>query len=129
MQCAVGAFCVGEAFPERNYRAGIMKEKGIRFIDITAWVLTAVLFASIFIFGTYAWGRYVLILLSAAIFLLSLVKNGKKAFYAPRPWHFFMLAFAAFSLISSLWAIDPRDSFQKAVTIMGICACFSLPYS
>lgn len=129
MQCAVGAFCVGEAFPERNYRAGIMKEKGIRFIDITAWVLTAVLFASIFIFGTYAWGRYVLILLSAAIFLLSLVKNGKKAFYAPRPWHFFMLAIAAFSLISSLWAIDPSDSFQKAVTIMGICACFSLPYS
>lgn len=106
-----------------------MKENEAKFTDIAAWSLTAVLYASVFIFGTYSWGRYVLFVLSAAVFALSVVRNGRKAFYAPQPWHYGVFAIALFSLASSLWAIDPNDSFQKAATIGVIGVCFSLPYS
>ena len=106
-----------------------MKENRAKIIDITAWIVTAVLFASVFMVGNYSYGKYVIFSLSVAVFVLSVLRNGKKAFYLPRPWHLFIIAIAAFSLLSSLWAFDPRDPIRQAITIGAIGVCFSLPYS
>ncbi len=106
-----------------------MEDKISKIIDITAWVFTAVLFASVFMVGNYSYGKYVIFSLSVAVFALSVVRNGKKAFYLLRPWHLFIIAIAAYSFLTFLWAFDPRDPVRQAVTVGAIGVCFSLPYS
>lgn len=106
-----------------------MSETRLKWIDNIISLVTILFFASIYICETYTWGRYILLATSFPVFVLSIVRYRGKFRLSLHPWHMFLLALAAFSLLSALWSISPADSVQKAVTLMEILICFSFMYS
>ena len=91
-------------------------------------LLTVFLFASFFLFETYTWGRYILLGVSFIIFVIMVIKQRGTIHFSLKPWHYYMLSMAFFSLLSAVWGVSPKDSFQKFITIMQIFICLSLVY-
>ena len=104
----------------------MVKEK--RFTNRVIWILTCTLFVFFVIFRTYLWGKYFLLAVSVAIFLLSLIGSKGKIFIGIHSYHKFMLIFIAYTLISSLWALNSNDSITQAVTLFLILICASMLY-
>lgn len=99
-----------------------------RICKNTIEALTIFLFVSFLLFERYAWGRYSFFLVSALILFLSAVKHGGKIRICFGTFHFFMLAFMLFTLFSSLWALNSKDSLVMSLTLLRLLACSSFLY-
>ena len=90
------------------------------------WVLTTLLFASFFIFYTYSYGSIVIASEALLVLLsISLKNNGKVRFR----WtfiHSYLMLFAIFCIISSVWAIHKSNAITMGVTIVEIFICISI---
>ena len=92
------------------------------------WCLTVFLLVCFLVFDTYSWGKYVLFIVSALIFVLSSVPHKGVASIRTGKYQFFLGGFAIYAFASSLWAIDSTDSLVKAKTLFSILICFTLIY-
>lgn len=105
-----------------------MRKISDRICECTIRVLTIFLFVSFLLFETYTWGRYSFFLVSALILFLSAIKHGGKIRIRFGAFHFFMLAFTLFSLLSSLWALNSEDSLIMSLTLFRLLVCASFLY-
>ena len=107
-------------------------ERRYSLSDRVIWLLTGFLFASFYIFETYAWGRYIFLGTSFAILVFWVFKKGVRknigGSFKLGAWHYHLIALSAFSLISSLWALSSEDAVQKAITLLQILICLSFLY-
>lgn len=92
------------------------------------WCLTVFLLVCFLVFDTYSWGKYVLFIIAALIFVLSSVPNGGVASTKTGSYQRFLGVFTFYVLTSSLWAINSTDSLVKAKTLLSILICFTLIY-
>ena len=92
------------------------------------WLLTVFLFTTFLVFETYSWGRYAFFGASALILLLSVFTHHGKLMFRMDAFYKFMLVFIGYTLLSSLWAMNPADSVSKAVTIFQILVCAAMLY-
>ena len=86
------------------------------------WGLTVILFAFFVIFNTYSWGKYAFLFICIAIIMFSMAANHGKIYVNICAGHWLMLAFCAYTAITSLWAINSSDSvfcpFKTILLIM-----------
>lgn len=97
-------------------------------IDKTIWLLTAFLLTTFLIFETYTWGRYAFLAISILVVLLTAVMDYGKISIRLGAFHWFMLAFGVYTLMSSLWAMNAEDAVSKAFTIFQILLCGAMLY-
>lgn len=90
------------------------------------WCLTVVLISSFYIFDASKWGSIILAIITISIFVISLIQDKGIIRFSIKPFHLFILLFALFSMFSALWAIYPKDSFQKGMTIIQILICMTI---
>jgi hypothetical protein len=105
-----------------------MKISVSSIIDKLIWLLAVFLFSCFLIFNTYTWGRYAFFGASILIALLSVVKYNGILRLRLQPFHIFTLIFAIYVATSSLWAMQPSDSIEKAKTILQILLCAAMLY-
>ncbi|HFD2030267.1 TPA: O-antigen ligase family protein [Clostridium perfringens] len=97
-----------------------------RISEKIIWYLTVVLISSFYIFDTSKWGSIILIIITISILAISLIQNNGIIKFSIKPFHLFILLFALFCMFSSVWAIYPKDSFQKGITIIQILICMTV---
>ena len=97
-------------------------------IDKIIWVMTVFLLMTFLIFRTYGWGKYAFLTIACLILCLTACKNRGKLRIRPAAFHWFMLAFCAYTLFSSLWAISAADAMSKAFTVFQILICVAMLY-
>lgn len=95
--------------------------------DKLIWLFVIFFVGSFYIFESYSWGKYVTALVSVAIFLLSFFQD-RRISVKPQPFHWFLLAFALYCFLSSMWAWSKEDATSKGFTIIQILICFSFLY-
>lgn len=105
-----------------------MKTSFNSIIDKTIWLLTVFLLTTFLIFSGYSWGRYAFLVIAFLIMLLTAVADHGRLFIRIGAFHWFMLAFGGYSLISSLWALNGADAISKAFTIFQILFCGAMLY-
>ena len=105
-----------------------MKTSLNSIIDKIIWLLTVFLLTTFLVFGGYSWGRYAFLAVAFVIMLLTAVADHGKLFIRIRTFHWFMLAFGGYTLMSSLWAISAADAVSKALTIFQILVCAAMLY-
>ena len=91
------------------------------------WLLTVFLIASFYIFESYSWGKYILAVVAVLVFSISFFKDGRISFII-QPFHFFVLFFAFYCFVSSIWAWSMDEAISKAFTIFQILICLSFLY-
>ncbi len=99
------------------------------FSDKIAWLATAFLFSSIVIFGSYTWGKYILFIGCAIVFLCDAAHGRMKYAYFKGNFQCFMIVLILYTLASSLWAVKPSDCFTKAFTFFQILVCMWVLYN
>ena len=92
------------------------------------WGLTVILFAFFVIFNTYSWGKYAFLFICIAIIMFSMAANHGKIYINICAGHWLMLAFCAYTAITSLWAINSSDSIIMARTLLRITICSIMVY-
>lgn len=92
-------------------------------------ICTIFLFASFFIFESYIWGRYILIGVSALVFILYVIYKGPQSKIHIGAWHFFIFLFSIVCLLTTLVAIQPSDSIGKFKFLIQILLCFTPIYT
>lgn len=92
-------------------------------------ICTAFLFASFFIFESYTWGRFILVGVSAVIFLFYIVYKGFQVKIHIGEWHRFVFMFGIICLITALISIRPSDAIGKFIFIIQILVCFTPIYT
>ena len=113
----------------RNFSLYNVDKKNENSIFCLPWLITVLLFASIYIFRMSSFGSYIVLAL-ALIMLAILVFDKKTGFkFKFTFFHAHILLFALYSLLSSSWALEPTDSITKAVTLFEILICMSVFYS
>ena len=93
------------------------------------WLLTVVLVVLITIFETYAWGRYVLMLVTGTILAIDFVLQGNKYKVYLDKFHIYMVTLICYAALSILWAIDISDPIIKTVTFIQILICMGTLYN
>lgn len=93
-----------------------------------AYLLTVLFFMSFYIFETKTWGSYILFLLGGAIFALGLLKQRSLRPIRFGMFHVFILVFAAYILLTALWAWKPVYAIEKASTMIKILLVMSMIY-
>lgn len=91
-------------------------------------VLMIFLYSALFLFEEQKGGRYIILFLYFTVFVLILIRKRGKISFSIQGWHLSILILAFYSLISSLWAINPDDSMQKFITLMQILILNSILY-
>lgn len=92
-------------------------------------ICTIFLFDSFFIFESYTWGRYILVGVSALIFLLYVIYKGPQAKICIGKWHIFVFMFGIVCLLTTLVSIRCSDSIGKFIFIIQILLCFTPIYT
>ena len=92
-------------------------------------VLTTYLLFSFTSLTMVAWGRYALLAISVAVFLISASKYCGGVKFTVEPFHFFMAVFAIYCSLTAIWAQTPKLAIYKATTIFRSLLCFSIIYS
>lgn len=100
-----------------------------RFLENIINICTIFLFSSFFIFESYAWGRYILVGISALIFLLYVIYKGPEAKIYIGQWHLFVFMFGIVCLLTALVSIRYSDSIGKFKFIIQILLCFTPLYT
>ncbi len=96
--------------------------------NIVVWGLFVALITSFFIFERQSWGKYVYLLLAIMIVIVDLFKGHFKIRIKLDEYHLFTLAFALYVLMSSVWAVNSRYTFDRLSTMLRIFACMYLIY-
>lgn len=100
-----------------------------RILENIINICTIFLFASFFIFESYTWGRFILVGVSAVIFLLYIVYKGFSVKIHTGEWHIFVFMFGIICLITALISIRPSDAIGKFIFIIQILVCFTPVYT
>lgn len=98
-------------------------------LDKVAWFISVFLFSSSIIFESYTWGKIILILGAAFLFLIDSFINHAKYSFRFSSIHKFILLLTLFSLMSSVWAVRPLESLQKAYSYFQILIFVSIIYN
>ena len=109
----------------------ISAPKGITadaFFDKIIWLLTTALFAMFYIGNQNIYGGYIMIGITGLILLFMFIKGNGKIRISFGGFHWWTIAFAAFTFMSSLWAIQASDATTKGVTIIEILICMTVLY-
>lgn len=93
------------------------------------WISTVILLSAVTIFESYSWGKYILILICAVIFLTDTLTYKGKYHYKISNYQFFIAGLSVYSLLSSIWGINSQDCFIKAYTYLQILICMFVVYN
>lgn len=93
------------------------------------WVLTVVLLFSFTAFETSQYISLILLGITICIFILDFLFNDMKSIIKFSLFHFWVISFAIFCFLSSLWAIDSDFAIIKGFTIIQILICMSVLYN
>lgn len=96
--------------------------------DTISDVLLTLLYMSFVTLETDVTGVYIMVGLISAIFLINIIRKPNFSLHLGR-FHFYMLLFGIFSLLSSFWAMNAEYAIEKALTIFELLVAFSLLYS
>lgn len=93
------------------------------------WLLTVFLIASFYIFDTVSFGSIILLGTTIFVFILDEVQKKGQVKLKCEDYCFFVLLFAGYCFISSIWAWDSSLSFGKGITILKILVCTFVFYT
>lgn len=99
----------------------------IKKIDFP-WLITVALFSSIYISRMNAYGSLVLIGFTLLMVVAMMIKRSGCFRIRLSFFHFHLFLFGLFALLSSLWALNAKDSLSKALTLFEILICMSVFY-
>lgn len=99
-----------------------------KLYEYTIWVLTVFLISSFQIFYQFSWGRYVFLISSALIFLLSAFNNKGRIKLKISFFHIALLLFTAYIFLNSLWSMDAERTVTMGTVLLSILLCYSLLY-
>lgn len=98
-------------------------------IEKVIWLMTTFLVASFSIFDKNEYISLIIAVITVLILLLDSFTNNHKVSIKLSKFHLWGLGFAAYCLLSSLWAVNPGYSFSKGLTIIQIIVCMSVLYN
>lgn len=98
------------------------------FVDFVSDVLMTFLYMSFIIFSIDINGVYIMIATTILIVAINMLKQNSLNFHIGT-FHAYMLIFALYSIISSLWARDSAYAIEKGVTLLELLVVFSLLYA
>ncbi len=91
-----------------------------QFFDFWIWTLTVFMLASFQIFYNYSWGRYIFIVCTLLILLLSAFRNKGKLKLRLSYFYLGFSLFVIYVFISSLWSMDSSRTLSMVPTLLGI---------
>ena len=91
-------------------------------------ILTVLFFMSIYIFETQSWGSLILFAIGGTVMLFALLRQKAIRPIHVGAYHVFMLVFAAYVLLSALWAWRAEYAVEKASTIVKILLVMAMLY-
>lgn len=95
-------------------------------IDRIIWFLTVAWIAASYIFSTESYGAYVLLGITIIILALYCLQNHWVVRIKHNMLFAFMIAFAFFCFLSSVWSLSPSSSIQQGITITEIMICLAV---
>ena len=95
-------------------------------IEKVIWGLLVFLLTSFLTLGLTIGGRYLFLAATLLIIPLSALANNGILRIRLHPYHFFLLFFATYTALSSLWGLRSSDAIGKASTLFQILACVSV---
>lgn len=98
-------------------------------IEKVIWLMTTFLVASFTIFDKNAYISLIIAVITISIFFLDALANNYKTHAKLSKYHLWGISFAAYCMLSSLWAINPEYAFAKGLSIIQIIVCMSVLYN
>ncbi|MCM1450212.1 MAG: O-antigen ligase family protein [Clostridiales bacterium] len=92
-------------------------------------VLMTLLYVTFVTLSTDSTGVYMMVGIILTIYILNIIHDHKKLKLHIGIFHGYMLVWALFCYISSFWAINPGDAYEKGTTIISLLISFSLLYA
>ena len=99
-----------------------------QFLNGLKWLLTVFLISSFEIFDSYSWGKYLFLICSVLIFIVSVIERGWIAKFRIEPFIVFVFIFVAYVAVTAVWSINSQDTLTMARTLLRIGVCFTLVY-
>lgn len=99
-----------------------------KILNTALWWSVTLLVSSFYIYASDINGKYLMMILTAIIAGLCVLRYGKKPNLHLTMFHVSILAFANFCLMSTMWSITPQLTLDKAMTILQILICMSVVY-
>lgn len=91
-------------------------------------VLTAVLLSTFSIGRMNLYGNYIMIAITLAVIVIYVANNSGLLPYFIRKFHLYVGLFAAYCIMTSVWAINSKYAIEKGTTIFEILICTSIFY-
>lgn len=98
-------------------------------IEKAIWLMTTFLLASFSIFDDNIYISVIIAAITLLILFLDSFTNGFRLSIKLSKFHLWGFGFAGYCILSSLWAINPANSFSKGITIIQIILCMTVIYS
>lgn len=89
-------------------------------------ILTVLLFFTFYALNLNVYGSYLFLGLSLVIMLINAFENNGKIKFSINNYHKYVLSFALFCLLSSVWAWNRGYSVEKGITIIEVLICMSM---
>lgn len=106
-----------------------MSIKVHKLLERIMWLITAFLLASFTIFDKTVYISLIIAGITVILLLLDSISNDFRISIKLSGFHLWGFGFAAYCLLSSLWAVNPGYSFSKGLTIIQIIVCMSVLYN
>lgn len=100
------------------------RRKGI--CEEIIWILTVVLFSSFTILGDNTRVSIILLVITSCIFVLDALQENGKLNLCVGAFHYHIVMFALYCIVSSIWALRSSEAIQKGITIIEILVCMSV---
>lgn len=105
-----------------------MSIKVHKLLERIIWLITAFLLASFTIFDNTIYISLIIAGITVILLLLDSISNDFRILIKLSGFHLWGFGFAGYCLLSSLWAINPENSFSKGLTIIQIIICMTVIY-
>lgn len=105
-----------------------MSIKVHELLERIMWLITAFLLASFTIFDNTIYISLIIAGITVILLLLDSISNDFRILIKLSGFHLWGFGFAGYCLLSSLWAINPENSFSKGLTIIQIIICMTVIY-
>lgn len=105
-----------------------MSIKVHKLLERIMWLITAFLLASFTIFDNTIYISLIIAGITVILLLLDSISNDFRILIKLSGFHLWGFGFAGYCLLSSLWAINPENSFSKGLTIIQIIICMTVIY-
>lgn len=99
----------------------VRKRRYVVDYDKMAWIVTTALLLSFFVFMTEDYGKYIYLLLSFIMVVLSILKHGGSLFVGRTPYIIVSVCYILFLLASAIWAYNPMYALISARTTTMSC--------